>query len=73
MNARGFLKDVLELEERGLAGHRDKMIAAAEQRILEHKRTLHDCRDNDQILGALAGLEVCKVVIEALSKAKILH
>jgi hypothetical protein len=66
MNASGLLKSALKLEESEIPDLRDKLIAAAEERILEHEKVLEVCRDKEQLLRALAGIEVCKIVVEGL-------
>jgi hypothetical protein len=68
MSASGLPKSALELEERGVLDLRDKLIAASEERLLMLQETLLVATDEEPILRALAGIEVCKIVIEAVSR-----
>jgi len=68
MTAYDSFEDVFKREDR----IRAEVLSVAKRRLLEHKSLLAtgDCLES---LQAMAGIEVCKIVIEALGRLKTLH
>lgn len=66
MNASDFFENICKLEDRGFTGLRAQVVAIAEQRIVEHESLLTGEYWEERFLARVA-IEVCKIVIDALS------